>query len=146
MQTIKKSHIVPFSNKQMYELVDNINEYHSFIPWCILSKELERDQNTVTATLGLSYQGMQKSFTTKNTLHPHSLIELTLVDGPFSHLEGFWRFDEIDEGCKIDFELNFAIKNKLMAMFIGPIFEKATSGMLDIFCKQAETCYSTHDY
>lgn len=145
MKTIKKSHIVPFSAQQMYELVDNINDYQNFIPWCSQSEEHQRDQNSVTATLSLAYQGMQKSFTTKNTLHPHKLIELGLVDGPFSHLEGFWRFQEVDEGCKIDFELNYNISNKLLSMFIGPIFENAANSMLGIFCEQAAKKYSTHD-
>ena len=81
MQTIKQSHTVPYSAEQMYGLVDNVNEYKNFIPWCSLSDELERDDKTVTATLGFSYQGFQKSFTTKNTRHPHKRIDLSLVDG-----------------------------------------------------------------
>lgn len=145
MQTIKRSHVVPYSAQQMYQLVDDINNYKNFIDWCSQSEEHQRDDNSVTATLAISVHGIQKSFTTKNTLQPHSLIELNLVDGPFSHLQGFWKFQDLAEGCKVDFELNFEIANKLVAMVIGPMFENAASTMLDLFCKQAAKQFSTHD-
>jgi ribosome-associated toxin RatA of RatAB toxin-antitoxin module len=145
VQTIKKSRIVAFTAKQMYELVDNINDYHLYLPWCSKSEEHKRSDNEVTATLSINAQGMEKSFTTRNTLTPHSQIELNLVDGPFSHLTGYWRFCDTDEGCKIDFELNFEISNKILAMFIGPLFEKTAGTMLEAFCKQANKSYSTND-
>lgn len=145
VKTIKKSQIVPFSAKQMYQLVDNINEYATFLPWCVKSQEHERDALSVTATLTISAQGMEKSFTTKNTLTPFSRIDLSLVDGPFSRLDGYWQFVDTEEGCKIDFELNFDIANKMLAMFIGPLFEKVASSMLDAFCEQAQKSYLTHE-
>ena len=145
VKTIKKSQIVPFSAKQMYLLVDDINQYQAFLPWCVKSEEHQRDDDSVTATLTISAQGMEKSFTTKNTLTPHSRIELSLVDGPFSHLDGHWLFSDMAEGCKIDFELNFDIANKMLAMFIGPLFEKVASSMLDAFCEQAEKSFVTNE-
>ena len=145
MKTIKKSQMVPFSAKQMYQLVDNINQYHAFLPWCVKSEEHERDDESVTATLTISAQGMEKSFTTKNTLTPYSRIDLNLVDGPFSRLDGYWQFYDTDEGCKIDFELNFDIANKMLAMFIGPLFEKVASSMLEAFCQQAKQSYVSHE-
>lgn len=145
MKTIKKSQIVPFSAKQMYQLVDDINQYHSFLPWCVKSEEHERNEESVTATLTISAQGMEKSFTTKNTLTPFSRIDLSLVDGPFSRLDGYWQFTDMEEGCKIDFELNFDIANKMLAMFIGPLFEKVASSMLEAFCQQAEQSFVSHE-
>ncbi len=145
MQTIRKSQLVAFTAKQMYQLVDNINDYHLYLPWCSKSEEHQRSDNEVTATLSIKAQGMEKSFTTKNTLTPYSKIELNLVDGPFSHLTGYWHFGDTDDGCKIDFELNFEISNKILAMFIGPLFEKTAGTMLEAFCKQAKKSYSTND-
>lgn len=145
MKTIKKSQIVPFSAKQMYQLVDNINQYHAFLPWCVKSEEHERNNESVTATLTISAQGMEKSFTTRNTLTPFSRIDLSLVDGPFSRLDGYWQFSDMEEGCKIDFELNFDIANKMLAMFIGPLFEKVASSMLEAFCQQAEQSFVSHE-
>lgn len=145
MYIVKKTKIVPYSAKQMYQLVDNIEEYQSFVPWCKHSKELERNEDTVTATLSVAAGGIEKAFTTKNTLTPHSRIELQLVEGPFSHLEGCWCFEDTTDGCKIEFDLAFDINNKLLSMFIGPFFEKATSTMMDIFCEQAEVRYGSHN-
>ena len=144
VKTIKRSQLVPFSAKQMYELVDGITQYQTFLPWCVKSEELERDENSVTATLTISAQGLEKSFTTKNTLTPHSRIDLSLVDGPFSHLDGHWLFIDTLDGCKVDFELNFDIANKILAMFIGPLFEKVASSMLDAFCDQAQKIFVTN--
>lgn len=143
VKTIKRSQLVPFSAKQMYELVDGITQYQTFLPWCVKSEELERDDKSVTATLTISAQGLEKSFTTKNTLTPHSRIDLSLVDGPFSHLDGHWLFTDTAEGCKVDFELSFDIANKMLAMFIGPLFEKVASSMLDAFCDKAQKVFVT---
>ncbi len=145
MKNIKKSQVVPFSAKQMFQLIDDIQQYHAFLPWCVKSEELERDDTSVTATLTISAQGMEKSFTTKNTLTPYSRIDLSLVDGPFSHLDGYWQFTDTSDGCKIDFELTFDIANKILAMFIGPLFEKVASNMLDAFCEKAEQSFVANE-
>lgn len=141
MPTISQVKTVPYSTADMYALVDNIEAYKTFLPWCEDSEEHYRDEDSVKASITVNAAGMSKSFSTHNLLQKNKMIEIRLLDGPFSHLEGFWRFDEADEGCRIAFDLEFEFSNKLLGMMAGPFFYQATSTMLDAFCERAKTIY-----
>lgn len=84
---------------------------------------------------------MNKSFTTRNRLQANKMIEIRLVDGPFSHLEGFWRFDSVGDGCRISFDLEFEFAGRMMSMLLGPIFEQITDKMVDSFQERARAMY-----
>lgn len=142
MTAIKKSKIVSFSCAQMYSLVDDINHYHEFLPYCTKSEEHYRDEDEVQATLNISAAGFTKSFTTRNLLQKNKMIELRLVDGPFSKLEGFWRFESIDEGCLVSLDMEFEFSGMMLAMLLGPIFEQITNKMVDAFCDRAQVVYA----
>lgn len=143
MTVVKKSRKVPFTCKQMYDLVNDIDKYHEFVPYFTSSEVHHRDENEVQATLNISAAGISKSFTTKNRLQPNKMIEMRLVDGPFNHLEGFWRFDPTENGCSIVFDLEFEFAGKMLSMLFGPIFEQITDKMVDSFCERAVNLYQT---
>lgn len=141
MTAVNKSRVVAFTCEQMYGLVNDIELYAQFLPYCSESIVHHRDNDEVQATLVIGAGGMTKSFTTRNRLQTNKMIEIRLVDGPFSHLEGFWRFDTVDEGCKISFDLEFEFAGRMISMFLGPIFEQITDKMVDSFCDRAEAIY-----
>lgn len=142
MTVVKKSQKVNYSCTQMYALVNNVEQYAEFLPYCKQSIVHHRDADEVQATLVVSAMGMEKSFTTKNRLQQDKMIEIRLVEGPFSHLEGFWRFDETEEGgCLISFDLTFEFAGKMVSMMLGPVFEEVTNQMVSAFCKRAEQVY-----
>lgn len=143
MSVVKRSRTVPYSCEQMYRLVNEVEHYAEFLPYCTESKVHHRDNDEVQATLVIGAGGMSKSFTTRNRLQLNKMIEIRLVDGPFSHLEGFWRFDEVGEGCQIAFDLEFEFAGKLLSMFLGPVFDQVTDKMVDAFCDRAEAVYGT---
>src|SRR3990167_1795341 len=138
MTIVKKSREVPFSCEQMYTLVNDIDKYHEFVPYFTSSEVHHRDENEIQATLNISAAGVNKSFTTKNRLQPNKMIEMRLVEGPFNHLEGFWRFDKIEQGCHVMFDLEFEFAGRMLSMLLGPIFEQITDKMVDAFCQRAE--------
>lgn len=143
MTVVKKSRSVPFTCEQMYCLVDDIEKYAEFLPYCSQSLVHHRDEDEVQATLVIAAAGVSKSFTTRNRLQANKMIEIRLVDGPFKHLEGFWRFDEeADGGCKVSFDLEFEFAGRMFSMLLGPIFEQVTDKMVDAFCDRAETMYA----
>jgi ribosome-associated toxin RatA of RatAB toxin-antitoxin module len=143
MPNISQRETVPYSVSDMFTLIDNVKEYQSFLPWCDKSDELYRDIDEVKATLTIGAAGIQKSFSTHNLLQTNKMIEIRLLDGPFSHLEGFWRFDEQDGGgCKVSFDLEYEFSNSLIGMMAGPLFHQATSSMLKAFLEQAEKLYA----
>lgn len=141
MTIVRKSRTIPYSCEQMFELVNNIEDYQQFLPYCTESVVHHRDADEVQATLVIGASGMNKSFTTRNRLQANKMIEIRLVDGPFHHLEGFWRFDALDEGCKISFDLEFEFAGRMFSMLLGPVFEQVTDKMVDAFCERAEVIY-----
>jgi len=141
MIIVKKSRIVHFSCEQMFTLVNNVEDYAEFLPYCVESHVHHRDEDEVQATLVIAAAGMSKSFTTRNRLQNNKMIEIRLIDGPFNHLEGFWRFDEEEEGCKISFDLEFEFAGRMLAMLLGPVFEQVANKMVDAFCERAAVLY-----
>ncbi len=141
MTNVKKARTVAFSCEQMYNLVNDVERYAEFLPYFVESVVHHRDEDEVQATLTVTAVGMQKSFTTRNRLQANKMIEIRLIDGPFSHLEGFWRFDETPEGCLISFDLEFDFAGRMFSMLLGPAFEQVTNKMVDAFCDRAQVLY-----
>ncbi|WP_028388552.1 type II toxin-antitoxin system RatA family toxin [Legionella fairfieldensis] len=142
MTIVKKSRVVPFSCEQMYSLVNGVEHYAEFLPYCSQSLVHHRNDDEVQATLVIAAAGMSKSFTTRNLLQANKMIEIRLIDGPFSHLEGFWRFDEQPEGCIVSFDLEFEFAGRMFSMLLGPVFEQVTDKMVDAFCDRAGILYA----
>lgn len=142
MIVVKKSQIVGYSCEQMYNLVNDIERYPEFLPYFSKTIIHHKDADSIQATSVISAAGVSKSFTTHNLLQANKMIEMRLVDGPFSHLEGFWRFDEVPEGCHISFDLEFEFISRMFAMMLGPIFEQITGKLVDAFCERAHSLYS----
>lgn len=142
MTQVKKTRIVSYTPEEMFNLVNAVEHYPEFLPYCAQSQIHHRDQDEVQATLVISAAGFQKSFTTHNRLQTNKMIEIRLIDGPFKHLEGFWRFDEVPEGCHVSFDLEFEFSAGLMAMLFSPVFEQIANKMVDAFCERAKLIYA----
>lgn len=142
MTTVKKSRVVPFSCEQMYNLVNDVERYAEFLPYFSKSVVHHRDEDEVQATLVITAAGVNKSFTTRNRLQTNKMIEIRLVEGPFKHLEGFWRFDPVSEGCHISFDLEFEFAGRMFSLLLGPVFEQVTDKMVDAFCDRAKVLYA----
>jgi len=142
MANIDRSALVPYSAAEMYALVDDIDAYQSFLPWCKTSRILSRDEDVVRGSLELSKAGIEKSFTTCNRVQKNKMIEMRLEEGPFHHLEGFWRFDALDEqACKISLLMEFEFSSKILALTVGPVFNQVANSLVDAFCKRAVEVY-----
>lgn len=142
MAQISRSALVPYTPEQMYALVDGIEDYPGFLPWCRSAQEFDRDEDQVRASVEIAKGVVNKTFTTLNRMQPGKMIEMSLVDGPFKHLHGFWRFDELSPGaCKVSLDLNFEFSNKLVGMAIGPVFNQVANTLVDSFVEQARTVY-----
>lgn len=137
MTVVKRSRLVPYTCEQMYNIVDDVESYKAFLPHFERSEVLHRDDDEVQATLVVSFAGVEKSFTTRNRLQKNKMIEIRLLDGPFTHLEGFWRFDETPEGCLVTFDLEFQFATRMLSMFLGSLFEQMSNTMVDAFCARA---------
>ncbi len=142
MASIKRSALVPYSARQMFELVNDVEEYPRFLTWCHASHIVSRTSDTVEASLEIAWSGIHKNFTTRNHLHPYEHIEITLVKGPFRHLEGRWRFIELSgEACKVELELEFEFTGSMVDRLFQPIFNRIANSLVDMFCKHAVEVY-----
>jgi ribosome-associated toxin RatA of RatAB toxin-antitoxin module len=142
MEKICRSALIPYSAKQMFDLVDDIDSYPSFVPYCQGSKTIERSDTQVTAELQVAKSGIAKAFTTRNALTPSEKIEMTLVDGPFNHLMGGWNFIALSEdACKIELVLEFEFKNKLAKLAFSGLFHKLIDSMVKAFTDRASVVY-----
>jgi len=127
----------------MYKLVDDIDSYAEFLPWCRSTNVISRDENEVKASIEIARGALNKSFTTLNRLQRNKMIEMRLVEGPFKHLEGFWRFDPLKDNSasKISLDLDFEFESRLVAFAVGPVFNQIANTMVDAFCKRAIEVY-----
>lgn len=126
----------------MYDLVNDIEAYPRFLPACTGAQVLARSDDELSARVELSKGGIHKAFTTRNKLQQNTCIEMELVDGPFRHLEGAWRFEALaEDACKVSLDLEFEFSNRLLSMSVGPIFSSFTGALVDAFVRRAHAVY-----
>ena len=145
MKTVHKSVLIWYSAAEMFALVTDIASYPEFLPWCDQAAVLAENSDGVTAKVGLSIAGLKQSFTTQNTHIKDRQVNLKLVDGPFSKLDGSWQFIPVgsngERACKIEFSLNYDFANAALAALVGPVFDKIAGSLVDAFVKRAGSVY-----
>jgi ribosome-associated toxin RatA of RatAB toxin-antitoxin module len=142
MHVLKRTALVPYSDKQMFELVNNIEDYPQFLPWCHTSRIISRTEKEVIAELEIRWKGIHKSFTTRNILYPNERMDIVLVTGPLAHLDASWRFVPLDEkACKIALDMEFDFTHSFMDLLFQPIFQHIANTFVDAFCNRAKELY-----
>ena len=142
MHRISKSAIVPYTPQQMFELVNNIDDYSQFLNWCDSSSILNQSDTQITASVEINKGGIKQTFSTLNTLTPYQSIAMELVDGPFDELSGEWRFEPLGENAaKIHLDLQFKFKSMLIDMALSPVFKNIANSQLDSFVARAKYIY-----
>ena len=142
MPSVKRSALVPFSAIQMYALVNDIESYPEFLPWCRSTRILDRNDDEVRATIEMQKSALHKSFTTINRLQPGKMMEVSLVEGPFRKLDGFWRFEALrEDASKVSLDLDFELAGPVVSRVVGPIFHQIANSVVDAFCKRAVEVY-----
>lgn len=134
--------MVVYNPAQMYALVDNIEAYHDFLPWCKSSTVLKRHGEEVEARLEIAYSKLNKSFTTRNRHIASHSIEMELLEGPFRQLRGVWTFTPLgSDGSKITLQLEFEFSNHILGLTVGPVFSQIANSMVDAFTQRAKQIY-----
>ncbi|MFH0256189.1 SRPBCC family protein [Vibrio rumoiensis] len=143
MPQVNRSALVSFSAQQMYDLVNDVEDYPEFLPGCSGAKLIESSHTALVASVDVSKAGIKKTFITSNTMEPGRKITLALVDGPFKSLSGYWLFTPLDDfACKVELCLEFEFSNKLIEMAFGKIFNELTNNMVNSFTQRAKQVYS----
>jgi len=138
MKEIRRSAIVEHSAAQMYALVDDIDSYPRFLPWC-QSVEVQMFGGMKRASLTVGLRGIRQSFTTLNENHPASSIHMRLVEGPFKHFSADWRFAALkQDACEITFALRYQFSSRTLGTLLEPLFDEIADTMVDAFTRRAD--------
>ena len=133
---------MPYRAAEMFTLVNDVESYAEFLPWCNRSEVLSRTDDAVEALLELHKGAVSKTFTTRNTLKANEAIHLELLGGPFRHLSGGWTFQRLGEaGSKVSLELEFEFESRIVDMMFGAFFEETCNSLVDAFARRAADVY-----
>jgi ribosome-associated toxin RatA of RatAB toxin-antitoxin module len=143
MAHVKKTVLVNHSASCMFLLVDDVEQYPKFLPWCGGVDLIQQDDVSTIATLHIDYHGLRQNFTTKNQKTFPESMEIQLKNGPFKHLNGSWHFLALsDDACKIEFSLNYEFENHFLEKIIAPVFNHIANTFVDGFVKRANNIYA----
>ncbi len=144
MARVEKSVLVAHTPERMFDLVDRIEDYPRFLPWCGGTELVKRDDALTVATIHIAYMGIRQSFTTENMKARPLEMRIKLQDGPFSELEGDWTFVPLgDDACKIEFRLVYAFSSHVLEKLLAPVFGHITNTFVDAFVRRADEVYPT---
>jgi ribosome-associated toxin RatA of RatAB toxin-antitoxin module len=155
MKRVHKSVLLWYAPREMYDLVVGIEDYPRFLPWCDRAEVLEHQTDGMTARLTLVKAGLRHAFTTRNRHLPGERVDVALVDGPFSMLEGSWRFmalgrpgsgtvargDSLERACRVEFDLRYVFASAALAAAVSPVFDRVADTLVDCFVRRAEQVY-----
>jgi ribosome-associated toxin RatA of RatAB toxin-antitoxin module len=145
MKTVHKSVLIWYSAEEMFTLVTDCARYPEFLPWCDHASVVPDGEHGVKVEIGISFGGIRQTFRTHNEHVPGREVTMKLIDGPFSHLQGQWKFSPLgtpqQRACKVELELDYGFANAALARLVGPVFDKIASSMVEAFVKRAEQVY-----
>ena len=142
MAVVQKTVLLAFSAEQMFALVERVEDYPAFLPWCGGVEVKQRSPEKLVATIAIAYHGLKQSFTTENQNTSPTHMQMKLVEGPFSILDGQWHFKPLrEDACKVEFELHYEFSSKVLEKLIGPVFTIIANSFVESFCKRAEEVY-----
>jgi ribosome-associated toxin RatA of RatAB toxin-antitoxin module len=144
MRSVHKSVLVPYSAQQMFNLVERVEDYPKFLPWCGGARILQQTTEETLAQIDIDYGGVRTHFTTANQNQPPDRIVISLRDGPFRRLDGIWQFRALsDSACKVEFELSYEFATSVLERLIGPVFGRIADSFIDAFVKRAAAVHGS---
>lgn len=142
MAEVVKSVLVPYSAEEMFALVDGIESYPQFLPWCGGTELHLRNEEITEATIHINYLQVKQHFSTRNSKRFPEEMKIRLKSGPFRKLEGSWHFKILTEtACRIEFVMNYEFSSALLEKVLGPVFGMLTNSFVDAFVRRAEQIY-----
>jgi ribosome-associated toxin RatA of RatAB toxin-antitoxin module len=142
MITVSRQALVAYGAAGMYELVEDVESYPQFLPWCSAVEIALREPERIVVTLHVDFRGVRQAFTTANALRYGERISMQLVRGPFRHLQGEWRFVQLGEaGCRIEFDLAYQLASPVLERLAGPAFNHIANTFVDAFVRRADALH-----
>jgi ribosome-associated toxin RatA of RatAB toxin-antitoxin module len=141
MKEVRRSALIAQSPQRMFALINDIESYPRFLPWCTSAQVLSRSEQEILASIAVRRGPLQVQFTTRNELTANRHISMRLVSGPFRVLEGQWNLTALDTpgqcSCRVDLLMRFAFANRLTGLVFEPLFEETAGSLVDAFVARA---------
>jgi len=146
LPTFQTRHHVPYTPRQMFDLVADVEQYPHFLPMCeslsVRSREVGEDHTVLVARMSVGYKAIQESFTSRVTLHPADpKVLVEYLDGPFRYMQNRWLFRPVKGGCEIDFWIDYEFRSRMLGMLMGALFDKAFRRFAIAFEERAAVVY-----
>jgi ribosome-associated toxin RatA of RatAB toxin-antitoxin module len=143
MAVVEKSVLIERTATRMFELVDGVEDYPKFLPWCGGTELLERTDSRTAARIHINYHGLKAHFATENAKEAPRWMSIELREGPFQRMDGSWKFTPLgDTACKIEFRLHYEFSSKMLEKALGPVFHHIADTFVESFVKRAQ---QSHD-
>lgn len=149
MKHVRRSVLLWYAPREMYQLVTAVQDYPRFLPWCEKAEVLHSHDDGVTARLSLAYMGVRHAFTTRNQHVTDESVTVSLVDGPFSRLDGTWLFKPLGRpgaeqpACRVEFDLRYAFSSRALETVVAPVFDRVADTFVDSFVRRAEEVHGS---
>tara|TARA_B100000886_G_scaffold340409_1_gene309784 strand:- start:7491 stop:7943 length:453 start_codon:yes stop_codon:yes gene_type:complete len=138
MNVVNQSEDINVNVSLIFDLINNVDKYSSFLPWCSNSSILSNSSSEMTAEIEIAGKPITWKFKTKNNYKVNEIIKIKLVDGPFKNLEGYWKFNSIDDhNTSVSLFLEYEFNSKIIELSLKPIFATIMSSILDSFISEA---------
>lgn len=135
---MERSALIASPAADVYALVNDIEQYPEFLPWCSGAEVLSRSEREVVARIEIAVRGRRETLVTRNGLTPTRVVALEMVEGPFRRFQGRWQFTPVgDAGCRVDLEVSFELANRLVGAFAAPFLNRVADRVVDAFAARA---------
>ena len=146
MPTHSETRPLPYSARQMYDLVADVGSYPEFLPWCAAARVRkvtpQGDAQVMEADLVISFKVFRERFGSRVTLWPEDLrIDTEYLEGPFKFMKSNWAFAEAPGGCEVSFFVDFEFRNAILQKVIGVVFNEAMHRIVRAFERRAGALY-----
>ena len=146
MTVVERSVLIEHSAARMRALVEDIESYPKFLPWCGAAEIVSRSPDATVATLTIDFHGIRQQFTTANSRGDGEALHIRLVSGPFRALDGEWRFQPLNEhSSKVTLRLAYEFSSRLLEKAVGPVFRQIASSLVEAFVKRADAVRSARE-
>jgi ribosome-associated toxin RatA of RatAB toxin-antitoxin module len=147
MREVRRNALVPHTAAQMYAIVNDIESYPQFLPWCAAATVRDRTPTAVNGTLELARAGVKVHVSSVNHMVPDRRIDMVQAGGPLKSLSGSWNFvpiekDGVERGCRVELEVHFEFRNAALTLLFGPLFEHTWDSLVEAFVKRARAVYA----
>jgi ribosome-associated toxin RatA of RatAB toxin-antitoxin module len=134
--------LVAYSPRELLALIEDVEAYPQYLPWCVEAKVLQRSGDAVTARIAFARAGVMQGVTTSNRRVGDHRLEMVLVEGPFSRLQGAWDFKPLGvQASKVVFTIDYDIDSSLAHLAAGALVNEAAAVAVDAFQKRAAQLY-----